>query len=232
MLDPRNRRQHPRYAFRVEAKVCQAGETPDRPAGCGVHWRKLDGDNLAAVTRFAEAREPFVHEDLEAGPLPVESTLPVARMQLAATLSRTSANTLYTGLTDDLKEGGVFVAMIVPPPVGTVVDVALTLDDARVDFKGVVAWRRESVRHGHIVDISLGGVRLDFGKSSPPREGTPLDLAMVLGGVPEQLKAVVCWSFYGAGTAGVRFVELTPTARTAIEGIAATTPEVPTVGWK
>lgn len=51
-------------------------------------------------------------------------------------------NMLFTGLVDDIAEGGIFVATHVPPPIGDVVDVELRFAEGGERLLGVVRWVR------------------------------------------------------------------------------------------
>ena len=57
-----------------------------------------------------------------------------------------SENNFYAGITDNISEGGVFVATLVPPLVGTLVEMALSLPGCEQPFrvKGSVCWIRDS----------------------------------------------------------------------------------------
>jgi len=74
------------------------------------------------------ARNTRVHER---APLNVEVTLD-------------SDHTFYAGVTSDIGEGGVFVATYVPPPIGTLVRLSLTLpSQGEWLVTGVVRWVRD-----------------------------------------------------------------------------------------
>lgn len=56
-----------------------------------------------------------------------------------------SEHNFWAGITDNISEGGVFVAMAAPPPVGTRVVLSLTLPSRPEPYPlhGVVRWTRE-----------------------------------------------------------------------------------------
>jgi uncharacterized protein (TIGR02266 family) len=67
------------------------------------------------------------------------------RTELEVAVSLESENNFWAGITDNISEGGVFVAMDVPPAVGTHVELSLTLPSRPEPFplRGVVRWTRE-----------------------------------------------------------------------------------------
>ena len=66
------------------------------------------------------------------------------RWTLHAAVDVESEDSLYAGLSYDVSAGGVFVATVATPPVGTDVDVNVTLPDGtRVVVGGTVRWVRE-----------------------------------------------------------------------------------------
>lgn len=64
------------------------------------------------------------------------------RVHLAVEVTMESHNNFYTGITDDISEGGVFVATAIPLPVGAVVELDLQLPETAVKIKAVVRWQR------------------------------------------------------------------------------------------
>jgi uncharacterized protein (TIGR02266 family) len=68
---------------------------------------------------------------------------PRARLEIEVSLE--SEHNFWTGLTDNISEGGIFIATHTPPPKGTTVAMALLLPGATeaLAVKGVVAWIRE-----------------------------------------------------------------------------------------
>ncbi len=68
-----------------------------------------------------------------------------ARVPLQVAVSLASDHNFYTGITNDISEGGLFVATYMPPPRGTFVDVELTLPYSDQPFRvtGIVRWIRE-----------------------------------------------------------------------------------------
>ncbi len=66
-------------------------------------------------------------------------------------VSRSSVDTFYAGLVENISEGGVFVAADELLPIGTEVEFRIALDDGLPDMflEGEVRWHRpESVRGG------------------------------------------------------------------------------------
>jgi uncharacterized protein (TIGR02266 family) len=79
------------------------------------------------------------------------------RFRLEVEVSFTSESQFYSGLTGDISEGGLFVATYHLRPVGTRLDLALTLPSGEVHARGNVRWVRDA--HG---DTPPGlGVELD-----------------------------------------------------------------------
>jgi uncharacterized protein (TIGR02266 family) len=66
------------------------------------------------------------------------------RVHVDAEVSLVSASNFFAGLTRNLSNGGVFVATLRRLPVGTPVDLVLTLPDGPVATRGRVCWVRES----------------------------------------------------------------------------------------
>jgi uncharacterized protein (TIGR02266 family) len=64
-------------------------------------------------------------------------------LEIAVTLE--SEHNFWAGITDNISEGGVFVATNAPPPIGTRVELILTLPSHPEPFalQGVVRWTRE-----------------------------------------------------------------------------------------
>ena len=63
---------------------------------------------------------------------------------LHAAVDVESEHNLYAGLSYDVSAGGIFVATIDTPPVGTHVEVTVTLPDGtRLELEGAVRWVRE-----------------------------------------------------------------------------------------
>jgi uncharacterized protein (TIGR02266 family) len=69
---------------------------------------------------------------------------PRARLEVEVSLE--SENNFWTGLSNNISEGGIFVATYTPPPKGTAVAMALLLPGASeaLAVKGVVTWIREA----------------------------------------------------------------------------------------
>jgi uncharacterized protein (TIGR02266 family) len=71
-----------------------------------------------------------------------------------------SDSNFYVGFTENLSDGGVFVATHVPRPIGCAVSLVIALpDQAPIRAKGTVAWIRE---YSEAIDAVPGmGVRFD-----------------------------------------------------------------------
>lgn len=66
------------------------------------------------------------------------------RIALETPVSMESENNFYAGISDNISEGGVFVATYDAPPLGSIVDLKLSLPDHPEPFcfSGVVRWHR------------------------------------------------------------------------------------------
>jgi uncharacterized protein (TIGR02266 family) len=65
------------------------------------------------------------------------------RFALEAQITATSQENFYCGFSEDLSEGGVFIAMRPPPPVGEPVHLSVRVGaEAPVSAIGVVRWHR------------------------------------------------------------------------------------------
>lgn len=72
-----------------------------------------------------------------------ESGRKLPRLMLHAHFSAESEDNLFTGFTENISEGGVFVSTLSPPGVGQIIRLNLCVDDAE-DFQvnGEVRWLR------------------------------------------------------------------------------------------
>jgi uncharacterized protein (TIGR02266 family) len=68
-----------------------------------------------------------------------------ARVPLEVEVTLQSEHNFFTGLTNNVSEGGIFVATHAPPPIGTEVGVELLLAGSRFPLQGVVQWVREAI---------------------------------------------------------------------------------------
>lgn len=69
----------------------------------------------------------------------------LSRWAMRATLTVDGEDGLYAGLGYDVATGGIFVATYDLPPIGTRVDLALTLPDGQeLELGGVVRWTRDA----------------------------------------------------------------------------------------
>lgn len=77
------------------------------------------------------------------------------RIRLEAEITGRSVTNFFTGFTEDISEGGLFIATLCPPVVGTRIDVAVKISEG--DFMllvGEVMWHR-----GQGSDVDGCGVR-------------------------------------------------------------------------
>lgn len=69
------------------------------------------------------------------------------RWSLHASVDIASEDNLWAGLSYDVSAGGIFVATHEGPPVGTEVDVTVTLPDGtKLELAGAVRWARDAAR--------------------------------------------------------------------------------------
>jgi uncharacterized protein (TIGR02266 family) len=64
------------------------------------------------------------------------------RVPLSVEVTLESEHNFYTGITDNISEGGLFVAMDDPPQIGSEVAFELVLGEQRFQLTGVVCWVR------------------------------------------------------------------------------------------
>jgi len=70
------------------------------------------------------------------------------RVTLHAAVTATSETNFFAGFSENLSEGGVFIATLSPPPMGTTLEVAVAVgEDEAVMVKGEVSWIRTD-EHG------------------------------------------------------------------------------------
>lgn len=65
------------------------------------------------------------------------------RVPLVVEVTLESEHNFFTGITDNISEGGVFVATPAPPPLGSEVGFELVLGGERFAVTGRVCWLRE-----------------------------------------------------------------------------------------
>ncbi len=69
------------------------------------------------------------------------------RVTLHAAVTATSETNFFAGFSENLSEGGVFIASLAPPPVGTELDVAVAVGEGEaILVKGEVSWIRTDER--------------------------------------------------------------------------------------
>jgi uncharacterized protein (TIGR02266 family) len=92
---------------------------------------------------------------------------PRYRMQAVVDLS--SESNFFSGFSTDISSGGLFVATVHAPPLGTLVDLQFTLPDGRqIEVKGQVRWTREV--NDQTPEI-FPGVGIQFIELSPDARG-------------------------------------------------------------
>lgn len=67
----------------------------------------------------------------------------LSRVRMQAAVDLYSDTNFFTGFSTNISEGGLFVATVACPPIGTEIDLSFTLGDQKVSVKGVVKWTRE-----------------------------------------------------------------------------------------
>src|SRR5205085_1377769 len=104
----------------------------------GERWRIRDRDGRVDVTF-----EPPVPGDDDA-PLSPELRRAHERALLEVAVTLESDNNFYAGITNDISEGGVFIAMDHPPPIGREIgfDLRLHEDGPVWQVIGLVRWVR------------------------------------------------------------------------------------------
>ncbi len=84
------------------------------------------------------------------------------RYLLEARITVESQSNFYTGFSQNISEGGVFVSMENPPPVGEVVRLQVHLDDGMaVTASGQVRWHRIDDATGEVVGAGVQFMALD-----------------------------------------------------------------------
>jgi len=94
-------------------------------------------DSEAAEMRHAAEEERKLREQM----LAEQRTAPRVAMQ--ASVSVHSETNFFTGFTENVSEGGVFIVSLCPPEVGSELDVDIAVGDTESRrFRGRVAWIR------------------------------------------------------------------------------------------
>jgi uncharacterized protein (TIGR02266 family) len=90
------------------------------------------------------------------------------RVAVEIEVSMSSENNFYAGITNNVSEGGVFIATYTPPAKGSVVDIQLKLPNTPEMFpvRGVVMWIRD-IDAADIGDGTPPGVGLRWTEISP-----------------------------------------------------------------
>jgi uncharacterized protein (TIGR02266 family) len=85
-----------------------------------------------------------LHKALESKPVAPDERRHAQRARLCTEISLGSDSNLFTGFTNDVSAGGVFVATLELMPIGTHVDVAFNLPGGQhIEGRGEVRWLRE-----------------------------------------------------------------------------------------
>ncbi|MFT7518908.1 MAG: hypothetical protein ACI9MC_001042 [Kiritimatiellia bacterium] len=86
------------------------------------------------------------------------------RFELEVQVTLTSDHNFYSGFTQDISEGGVFIASLDVLAIGTPVEFELQLGKGKVKCTGVVRWIREA--SPYLQDVSPG-MGVEFRDLSP-----------------------------------------------------------------
>ncbi len=90
-----------------------------------------------------DSLEASLTQALDKQPVPEDNRRQASRARLCTEISLGSDSNLFTGFTNDVSEGGVFVATVNLMPLGSHVDVSFSLPGgAKVEAKGEVRWVR------------------------------------------------------------------------------------------
>jgi uncharacterized protein (TIGR02266 family) len=84
----------------------------------------------------------MIHQRVQTVPQ-AEERRASGRFQLEAQITATSQENFFCGFSEDISQGGVFIAMRPPPPVGEPVHVSVRLGaEPAVSAIGIVRWHR------------------------------------------------------------------------------------------
>ena len=117
--------------------VCWArgvtGSEEGEPPGCGIRFLSPSSHHLAILRSIVASRPVIADRRV------------YQRAPFRVNVTFSSAHTFYTGITDDICEGGVFVATPTPPERGTLVRLQLSLPSLGkpVVLNGEVRWLRD-----------------------------------------------------------------------------------------
>ena len=104
--------------------------------------RLRETGSIELVKKKEEVREEKKKEE-EEEPIPLGRRA-APRVDLEVDIGMDTENNFYTGLSENISEGGIFVATHFPLPIGTEVNLNFTLPDGHiVQAKGRVKWIRE-----------------------------------------------------------------------------------------
>jgi uncharacterized protein (TIGR02266 family) len=78
------------------------------------------------------------------------------RHKVSVDLTISSEHQIFTALSGDVSEGGVFVATYKDIPIGTAVHVTLTLPEGPLEVAGAVRWRRAAAGEGGAAPPGIG----------------------------------------------------------------------------
>ena len=110
------------------------GSVEGEPPGCGISFLSPGERELAVLRSILTARHG------------VEDRRTHARAPFRVEVTLSSTHNFYTGIANDISEGGVFVATPTPPERGSVVSLRLSLPRLAepVTIQGEVRWTRSS----------------------------------------------------------------------------------------
>jgi Tfp pilus assembly protein PilZ len=112
--------------------------------------------------------DPAASPAVAPAPAPNGELLPVERrtsrrIRMEALVTATSETCLYAGITEDVSEGGIFIATLSPPPIGELIQIKIRVDRAGVPpvtAPGRVVWHRTD-DNGDVTGCGVAFVGLD-----------------------------------------------------------------------
>ncbi len=90
------------------------------------------------------------------------------RVPLSVAVDLESEHNFYAGITNNISEGGLFVATAVPPPLGAVAEIHLTLPGEPNPFaiRGVVRWLRDAAQSNEDAPVGCGVQWLEMSRDA------------------------------------------------------------------
>lgn len=85
------------------------------------------------------------------------------RIRMEALVTATSETCLYAGISEDISEGGIFIATLAPPPIGELIQVKIRVDRVGVPpvtAPGRVVWHRTD-EQGEVTGCGVAFVGAD-----------------------------------------------------------------------